>query len=1455
MINSIVQLTNQSGAAQTNVTFSVAPFLPRGLLATTPSYTLSVAGTTIPSTIKPVSFYADGSVKSIFVSGVIPSLSVGQSVSVDLATSTAAPASPLGQSQILATAFDANIAFTASGYSQVTGSVRNQISQGHYTVIATGTAGTVIRVFDPTGATDLAPTVPAIKSLQLETFVHFWPHGPIDVQGSVQNSNFTQLQRLPTNTCTITLGTTPVVVHDQQTNFNATVGGWLPFDGRIGTAQTSQIDIQVKRQLLIESGFSVPVSLTGKTDPDIIVNGFIGEFAGNSTMPATYKFGDAWSFNKNWTNGGYSAGLFEWRFGTNAFLGGDHRALSALSRALKQILVMPMFFRERNGTAGDNLPITAEFRPTVNLVSGINLNYFWLHDVSRITTPADRPGHYNTDGTLLFGPASTANGPGVSATLDGDAWYVDNAHAHNFYSWSWVLQGDWRAREAMRFYAARCLLNSPHGDRGASNTEPVTTGNAGFGGVRMLANGNERILEATAVGNDSFTDYLKRCQQRFANYMRGILQLPGSGVDYNAGVADFSSWWDATGNHAVDNNNQRHPWGHWSGSTFLEYWGTGIPWHTIDMNPVAPYGYTNGFVGPQTPRDKKRTAVGVFQEVYAQRFMRKMQYLSDIPVLDIRQDHARFFVGHFSDTSGSDSVIVTDGITERKAVRQSIFGMYFYPITNGLSAQWNTSRKVQLEVLTATYRNTPGSAGASYSFPQSTPVSWHADIAVQMGAISANGSGLPSLYNVPAPGSFAFGNGTGSLAYLAGRICYDMPGGVAIQPFLDEYKPFKRDANNHSEVRNGLIRTTQVHVELQCSPPVLNTAGTTIFDSVAGVANSFASQSLPSVITSAAAGTWSKLSGPSWVSIAANGSVSITSAAVAGLHTVLREFEDGCAPNLQQNIVVNIFALDPIITVNGTSSSSPVSPTSEVVANAFDANDNTKFLTTTPSLVSPASVSNPGGVVITYQNSAGVSNYATSYAITSANDAPTRDPKNFRLQGFDGTNWVTLDTRTNESWPTRKLQRRFFVTGNTNPVFNQYRLLIDQNNGSKETLFSSQGLLQIADFEVRGLSVASCTPPTLTTAGTTSFSGVSGTANSFASQVLPVASPASPATTWTKLSGDSWITIGSNGAASISAAAPVGTFTAVREGSNGCAPNVQQTLTFTIAAAPCVAPVLTTVGTLSFSGTAGIGNAFSSQVLPVVSSTPAGSWVKTSGPAWVNVAANGAVSTTSAATAGSSSAVMTYSNGCAPDLTKNLTFSMANAAIAPDVTGPLPTATEGQAYSATLTTVGSPTSITVTPSWLSVAYVSGNWVLSGTPPAGSAGTLNVSFSLTNPSSTIPVSKTLPLTVAAAPVVGAIGAMGPYTVEAGVTASYTIPQTNVTGIAAVGAPSWVSIAGNQIVFQPPVGTAGLFSFTVQGTSNGNPVTQNISIRIGPRESVLFRARRGLRSLIIRFFRIA
>ena len=88
----------------------------------------------------------------------------------------------------------------------------------------------------------------------------------------------------------------------------------------------------------------------------------------------------------------------------------------------------------------------------------------------------------------------------------------------------------------------------------------------------------------------------------------------------------------------------------------------------------------------------------------------------------------------------------------------------------------------------------------------------------------------------------------------------------------------------------------------------------------------------------------------------------------------------------------------------------------------------------------------------------------TRYSITSADDAPERDPRNWSLLGsYDGQKWYFVDGQVNQSW-TERFQRREFICAYPN-AYQYYRLDITLNNGAADlTGFSEIELLEDVFF-------------------------------------------------------------------------------------------------------------------------------------------------------------------------------------------------------------------------------------------------------------------------------------------------------------------------------------------------------------------------------------------------------
>ena len=123
------------------------------------------------------------------------------------------------------------------------------------------------------------------------------------------------------------------------------------------------------------------------------------------------------------------------------------------------------------------------------------------------------------------------------------------------------------------------------------------------------------------------------------------------------------------------------------------------------------------------------------------------------------------------------------------------------------------------------------------------------------------------------------------------------------------------------------------------------------------------------------------------------------------------------------------------------------SPPTEAVSMAIDGDVDTKFLAFGNSVWMRVDTDGP--------------HVLTHYAITSANDAPERDPVRWILLGSnDADTWTELDVRTAEVFASRLERREFTV--DTTEFYRHYLLRMENATG---------GVLQIAELELHGWSV------------------------------------------------------------------------------------------------------------------------------------------------------------------------------------------------------------------------------------------------------------------------------------------------------------------------------------------------------------------------------------------------
>lgn len=89
-----------------------------------------------------------------------------------------------------------------------------------------------------------------------------------------------------------------------------------------------------------------------------------------------------------------------------------------------------------------------------------------------------------------------------------------------------------------------------------------------------------------------------------------------------------------------------------------------------------------------------------------------------------------------------------------------------------------------------------------------------------------------------------------------------------------------------------------------------------------------------------------------------------------------------------------------------------------------------------------------------------------SYAMTSANDSPNRDPKTWKLQGSNnGTDWTDINSQTNQTFENRYLTKTYLVS--TSMAYKYFRLNVTERYSATANVF------QLSEWQLFGTEVAS----------------------------------------------------------------------------------------------------------------------------------------------------------------------------------------------------------------------------------------------------------------------------------------------------------------------------------------------------------------------------------------------
>ncbi|CAH0118390.1 hypothetical protein PAE9249_00877 [Paenibacillus sp. CECT 9249] len=156
--------------------------------------------------------------------------------------------------------------------------------------------------------------------------------------------------------------------------------------------------------------------------------------------------------------------------------------------------------------------------------------------------------------------------------------------------------------------------------------------------------------------------------------------------------------------------------------------------------------------------------------------------------------------------------------------------------------------------------------------------------------------------------------------------------------------------------------------------------------------------------------------------------------------------------------LVNV-ALAETVTITANENNPP----NETAEKLIDQNQNTKWLGRSNANL---------WIQVQFKN--GDTQAVTKYSLTTANDAPGRDPKNWRVEGSnDGKTWDIIDEQTNQfAGAARFSTEEYTIASNKAEEYAYYRLYITANNGEPLTQLADWKLFAIELDDAASVSMA-----------------------------------------------------------------------------------------------------------------------------------------------------------------------------------------------------------------------------------------------------------------------------------------------------------------------------------------------------------------------------------------------
>ncbi|HLL90020.1 MAG TPA: fibronectin type III domain-containing protein [Tepidisphaeraceae bacterium] len=220
-----------------------------------------------------------------------------------------------------------------------------------------------------------------------------------------------------------------------------------------------------------------------------------------------------------------------------------------------------------------------------------------------------------------------------------------------------------------------------------------------------------------------------------------------------------------------------------------------------------------------------------------------------------------------------------------------------------------------------------------------------------------------------------------------------------------------------------------------------------------------------------------------WVDTTSDPSAGVTSQDITGLNPSTQYFvrvrgKNAAGDGAWSDGTATATTSAPLVSSGGLAGASAQPVAAEGADKAFDGMTSTKWLGTM----------GPGGAWIKYDFAAEDAYVVTRYTVSSANDVPARDPRDFVLQGSDdGAAWTNVGAaQTGQTFAARFSSLSYDVANTVG--YKQYRLLIIANNGSVETQLGGNGMVQLSELQLFGTAAAPAvdTPPATPTGVTAS---------------------------------------------------------------------------------------------------------------------------------------------------------------------------------------------------------------------------------------------------------------------------------------------------------------------------------------------------------------------------------